>query len=125
MSPVIRLFQMIIRYHGRRLIVGYAATLGAAIAGLAIPRVLGIGIDRVLNPENISQGRGPLLLLAGTIVLLGLSRGLFSWAQTFIGEGISQKIAYRIRNDYYDQLQNLSFAFHDKHSIRNNMTFNT
>mgnify|MGYP002629924056 CR=1 FL=1 len=114
MSPVIRLFQMIIRYHGRRLIVGYAATLGAAIAGLAIPRVLGIGIDRVLNPENISQGRGPLLLLAGTIVLLGLSRGLFSWAQTFIGEGISQKIAYRIRNDYYDQLQNLSFAFHDK-----------
>jgi ABC-type multidrug transport system fused ATPase/permease subunit len=114
MSPVIRLFQMIIRYHGRQLALGYTATLGAAIAGLAIPWVLGIGIDRVIDPENQSQGTGGLLILAAIIVLLGLSRGLMSWAQTFIGEGLSQKIAYRIRNDYYDQLQNLSFSFHDK-----------
>jgi ABC-type multidrug transport system fused ATPase/permease subunit len=114
MSPVIRLFQMIIHYHGRQLALGYSATLGAAIAGLAIPRVLGIGIDSVIDPERESQGMGILLVLAAIIVLLGLLRGLFSWAQTFVGEGLSQKIAYQIRNDYYNQLQHLSFAFHDK-----------
>ena len=32
----------------------------------------------------------------------------------FTAESLSQKIAYRIRNDYYDRLQRLSFAFHDK-----------
>ncbi len=114
MSPVIRLYKMILHYHGRQLALGYSATLGAAIAGLTIPWVLGIGIDRVIDPTNETQGTGALLALAAIIVLLGLSRGLFSWAQTFIGEGLSQKIAYRIRNDYYDQLQHLSFAFHDK-----------
>ena len=114
MSPVIRLYKMILHYHGRPLALGYSATLGAAIAGLTIPWVLGIGIDRVIDPTNETQGTGALLALAAIIVLLGLSRGLFSWAQTFIGEGLSQKIAYRIRNDYYDQLQHLSFAFHDK-----------
>jgi ATP-binding cassette subfamily B protein len=105
---------MLLRYHGRELALGYGATLGAAITGLAIPRVLGVGIDRVIDPTNVSQGRGALLALAVSIVLLGLSRGLFSWAQTFIGEGLSQKIAYRIRNDYFNQLQHLSFAFHDR-----------
>ncbi|MDA1173339.1 MAG: ABC transporter ATP-binding protein [Chloroflexi bacterium] len=114
MSPVIRLYKMILHYHGRQLALVYSATLGAAIAGLTIPWVLGIGIDRVIDPTNETQGTGALLALAAIIVLLGLSRGLFSWAQTFIGEGLSQKIAYRIRNDYYDQLQHLSFAFHDK-----------
>jgi ATP-binding cassette subfamily B protein len=114
MSPVIRLYKMLLRHHGRQLALGYGATLGAAIAGLAIPRVLGVGIDRVIDPSNVSQGRGVLLALATIIVLLGLARGLFSWAQTFIGEGLSQKIAYRIRNDYYDQLQHLSFGFHDR-----------
>jgi ATP-binding cassette subfamily B multidrug efflux pump len=114
MPPVIRLYTMLLRYHGRELALGYGATLGAAITGLAIPRVLGVGIDRVIDPTNVSQGRGALLALAVSIVLLGLSRGLFSWAQTFIGEGLSQKIAYRIRNDYFNQLQHLSFAFHDR-----------
>jgi ATP-binding cassette, subfamily B, multidrug efflux pump len=114
MSPVVRLFRMIMRYHGLQLALGYGATLGAAFTGLAIPRVVGIGIDQVIDPDRVDKGAGALLALAGVIVLLGLSRGMFSWAQTFVGEGISQKIAYRIRNDYYDKLQHLSFAFHDK-----------
>lgn len=105
---------MFFRHHQRLLFTAYGTTLGAAVAGLTIPRVLGIGIDRVLDPTNESRGASSLLTLALIIALLGLMRGMFSWAQTFAAEGLSQKIAYRIRNDYYDSLQHLSFAFHDK-----------
>jgi ABC-type multidrug transport system fused ATPase/permease subunit len=114
MSPVARLFSMFFRHHRRLLFTAYGTTLGAAAAGLTIPWVLGVGIDRVLDPANKSRGVDSLLTLALIIGLLGLVRGLFSWAQTFAAESLSQRIAYRIRNDYYNSLQHLSFAFHDK-----------
>ena len=105
---------MILRFHRKQLLLGYLSVFGAAGAGLAIPWVLGTGIDRVLDPANESRGLEALLGLAFLLVLLGATRGLFSWAQTFAAEGLSQKLAYRIRNDYYDRLQRLSFAFHDR-----------
>jgi ATP-binding cassette subfamily B protein len=111
---VIRLFKMLLHYHRKQLMIGYLATFGAASAGLAIPRVIGIGVDRILDPDAGDQGLQAIVILAVIVVLLGMTRGLFSWAQTYMAEGLSQKIAYRIRNDYYDKLQNLSFAFHDK-----------
>lgn len=101
------------RYHRRELLLGYVATFGAAFAGLAVPRVIGIGVDRIIDP-GANRGLQAIVILAVIVALLGLTRGLFSWGQTYIAEGLSQKIAYRIRNDYYDKLQNLSFAFHDK-----------
>ena len=105
---------MIVRLYRTQLILGYVSVFGAAAAGLAIPRILGIGIDRVLDPDNESAGMDALVGLSVMLALLGLVRGLFSWGQTFLAEGLAQKIAYRLRNDYYDRLQNLSFAFHDK-----------
>ena len=47
---------MFFRHHRRLLFTAYGTTLGAAVAGLTIPRVLGIGIDRVLDPANESRG---------------------------------------------------------------------
>ena len=105
---------MIIQRHRTQLLFGYFSVFGAAAAGLAIPRVIGTGIDSVLDPQNESRGLQGLMTLAVTLLLLGLTRGFFSWGQTFTAESLSQKIAYRIRNDYYDRLQRLSFAFHDK-----------
>ena len=114
MRPIVRIFKMITQMHRTQLLFGYFSVFGAAAAGLAIPRVIGTGVDRVLDPQNESRGLQGLLALAVTLLLLGLARGFFSWGQTFTAESLSQKIAYRIRNDYYDRLQRLSFAFHDK-----------
>ena len=114
MRPIVRIFKMIIQMHRTQLLFGYFSVFGAAAAGLAIPRVIGTGIDSVLDPQNESRGLQGLMTLAVTLLLLGLTRGFFSWGQTFTAESLSQKIAYRIRNDYYDRLQRLSFAFHDK-----------
>jgi ATP-binding cassette subfamily B multidrug efflux pump len=114
MEPIVRLFKMILKLHGLQLAAGYLFVIGSASAGLAIPRVIGTGVDRVLDPDNADRGIDALISLAGVLLLLGIARGLFSWGQTYTAEALSQKIAYSIRNDYYDRLQRLSFAFHDK-----------
>ena len=43
-----------------------------------------------------------------------VARGIFQFWQTYTGEWVSQKVAYDIRNEIYDHLQRLSFAYHDK-----------
>ena len=114
MRFLVRIVGLIVRYHRRQLLLGYLAVLGAAAASLAIPRVLSTGIDRALDPANRDGGVEALFALGAALVLLGVARGMFQWGQTWAAEGLSQKVAYRIRNDYYDRLQHLSFAFHDK-----------
>ena len=109
-----RILMLIVRYHRRNLLFGYVAVFGAAAAALAIPSVLSTGIDRALDPTDRDRGVEALIALGLVLVLLGVTRGLFQWGQTWAAEGLSQKVAYRIRNSYYDRLQHLSFAFHDK-----------
>jgi ATP-binding cassette subfamily B protein len=114
MRSISRIYMMAVRYHPRVLLMGYICVIGAGAAALAIPRVLGAGIDGALDPANEDRGTEAFLSLAATLTLLGLARGLFQAGQMFFGESLAQKLAYRIRNDYYARLMQLSFAFHDK-----------
>jgi ABC-type multidrug transport system fused ATPase/permease subunit len=98
------------------LLLAYISVLGVTVSAMAIPLLLGTAIDEifprggVVSPDASSQ----LLLLAlGVLVANGL-RGLFAYGQQYLGEGLSQKVAYDLRNEFYDHLQRLSFAFHDK-----------
>ena len=111
MNAIKRIFGIALKYHKKRLMIGYLTVLGAAASGLGIPLVIRSAVDDALSSENATRA---LLHIGIFLILLGLCRGLFAWTQTAIAEGLSQKIAYRIRNEYYDKLQNLSFAFHDK-----------
>tara|TARA_B100000029_G_scaffold298521_1_gene291581 strand:- start:1158 stop:2948 length:1791 start_codon:yes stop_codon:yes gene_type:complete len=111
MNAIKRIFGIALKYHKKRLMIGYLTVLGAAASGLGIPLVIRSAVDDALSSENATRA---LLNIGIILILLGLCRGLFAWSQTAIAEGLSQKIAYRIRNEYYDKLQNLSFAFHDK-----------
>ena len=111
MNAIKRIFGIALKYHKKRLMIGYLTVLGAAASGLGIPLVIRSAVDDALSSENATRA---LLSIGIILILLGLCRGLFAWSQTTIAEGLSQKIAYRIRNEYYDKLQNLSFAFHDK-----------
>jgi ATP-binding cassette subfamily B protein len=64
-----------------------------------------------LDVENAPRA----LLLAGlTIVLFAVARGLFSFAQTYLSQSLSQNIAFDLRNDLFAKIQRLSFSYHDR-----------
>jgi ATP-binding cassette subfamily B protein len=58
-----------------------------------------------------------LILLAASVI-----RGFVDFARTYCTDSLSQKVAYDVRNDMYDKLQHLSFAYHDKEHTGNLMS---
>ena len=78
--------------------------------GLVVPWLIREAIDTV-----ISKGESSFLVLAaGAIIGASILRGVFAYGNHYIGEVTSQKVAYDVRNAIYDQLQRLSFAYHDR-----------
>ncbi len=55
------------------------------------------------------------LINAGLIVVLfAIARGLFTFAQTYWSQVLSQNLAFELRNDIFAKIQRLSFSYHDK-----------
>jgi len=109
MHVLLRLAGYGLRYR-RLLILAWISLLGANILALAMPWLIGVAVDGVLGRERMSQ----LLLLALLLLLLSLVRGVFSYGQTYLAEGVSARVAYDLRNALLAKLQRLSFAFHDR-----------
>jgi ATP-binding cassette subfamily B protein len=116
---------MAVRYYPRILVLGYVTVILAGVSALAIPRVLSSGIDRTLDPSNTGRGTDALIGLGVLLALLGIARGLFQGSQMFLGENLAQRLAYKIRNDYFQKLMHLSFAFHDKQATGSLMSLAT
>ena len=108
MSILLRLLRFALKYKFR-LFLAYTSTIGVTAFALAIPRVFGEAVDTVLESGEFRQ----LLLLALVILVLSVGRGVAAYGQQYLGESLGQRIAYDIRNAYYEKLQRLSFAFHD------------
>ncbi|MFQ3567389.1 MAG: ABC transporter ATP-binding protein [Aggregatilineales bacterium] len=86
--------------------IGIIASTGLAIA---IPSILRDVIDIGIQREDSS-----FMLAAGALVVgLGVLRGLSGFAFRYFGEGLSHRIAYDIRNEVYNKVQNQSFTYHD------------
>jgi ABC-type multidrug transport system fused ATPase/permease subunit len=61
------------------------------------------------------SGETQTLMTAGVaILLIALLRGVFTYFMQFMGEWLSQHVAYDLRNNIYDRLQRQSYAYHDK-----------
>lgn len=105
------------KYKGR-LFFAYLSVVGATAFAMMIPRILGTAIDTVLS----SGDRLLLLYLALAILVVSLLRGICAFGQTYLGESIGQRVAYDLRNEFYDHLQRMSFAFHDKEQTGNLMS---
>ncbi|MCH9016733.1 MAG: ABC transporter ATP-binding protein [Chloroflexi bacterium] len=95
-----------------RLILAYLSFLAAIGVSLLIPEIFGEAIDLLVSGESVSTRTLTYFALA----LLGVSllRGFLDFARTYCTDSLSQKVAYDIRNRFYDKLQHLSFAYHDK-----------
>jgi ATP-binding cassette subfamily B protein len=104
-------------------LAAYAATIGASIAYLFLPKYFGDAIEQVkimLETRTFSDSAlVPILII---ILILAVLRGTFSFFQTYLAEALSQKVSYELRNRFYDQTQHYSFRFHDKHHTGNLMS---
>ncbi len=92
-----------------RAMVAYLCLFAGAGLALLIPRLTGQAIDLALG----SSDRQALLLVTLGVAGAGLIRSIVSYWQTYISEYLSQRVAYDIRNLFYNCLQNLSYSFHD------------
>ncbi len=111
MGILLRLAGYALRISPFRLVLAYVCLIGSTLLSLAIPRLLGISIDRVLESGDSSI----LMWLAATVLLISLAAGAFHYGQTYLSEYISQHVAYRLRHNFLARLQALSYGFHDRH----------
>lgn len=135
-----RITRMTFRYRWL-LAIGAVAIVLASAFQLYIPIMLGDGIDAVgavLSDEAVAQGRtsflaqwaldvavpseggtgdrltATLLVIAGMILGLSALRGSFTFLHLYLTEVVAQRIGYELRLLYYEKLQRLSFAYHDR-----------
>lgn len=119
---LLRIVGLILR-HKWQLGLAYACTVGATAAYILLPRYFGKAIDKIA--ESVEAGdvsEGAILTIALTILGLSVIRGALSYGQQYLAESLSQRVAYDIRNTFYDHVQRLSFAFHDKQHTGNLMS---
>jgi ATP-binding cassette subfamily B protein len=101
-----------------------ACVVISAVLVLVGPLLAGWAIDFGLDPVRVDQGEKIevtgfegsetfLVLAALALIAFALARGVSAFGQQFLAESIGQRIAYAIRNDIYDNLQRLSYAYHD------------
>jgi ATP-binding cassette, subfamily B, bacterial len=93
-----------------RALVTYACLLIGSGLTLIIPRLTGQAIDLALSSGQLYS----LILTAASIAGAGFLRSIFSYWQSYLSEYLSQKVAYDLRNQFYNHIQRLSFAFHDQ-----------
>ncbi len=92
------------------LTLAFIFTLATTAFSLAVPWMLGKGIDNVLDQGE----RGFLILAAGVVVGASALRGASAYGQTYLSQLVSQKTSYDIRNALFNHLQRLSFSYHDQ-----------
>ncbi|MFT3966986.1 MAG: ABC transporter ATP-binding protein [Sphingobium sp.] len=118
-APVIlkRVIAQAARYR-LRFTLAMAACLGAALANLMLPRLLGQAVDQaVALAGHGSEGNGALLPVIRTALLLvGASalRGLLQMAAGYNAEYVGQSVGRDLRLAFFEKLQRLDFSFHDR-----------
>ena len=102
-----------------RLILAYLSFIAAVGFSLLIPQLFGEAIDLLvaIDADGVTGkavSTQTLTYLALALLGASLLRGLMDFARTYTTDSLSQKVSYDLRNRFYDKLQHLSFAYHDK-----------
>ncbi|AWT59987.1 MAG: putative ABC transporter ATP-binding protein [Candidatus Moanabacter tarae] len=97
------------------LLAAYASMFGATAAYMFLPKYIGSAVDELAGilqaPGGLSSNLTPIALI---IMALYIVRGLLSYLQMYFGDALAQFVAYKIRNEFYDHVQYLSFGCHDR-----------
>ncbi len=90
--------------------LAYVSMIAATILNLLIPQVIKRAID-----IGLANGQMTALLAASLIILgIGLARAIAGYGQRFFGEWLTHRVAYDLRNEYFNRVQRLPFSYHDQ-----------
>jgi len=109
-----------LRPYKKRGALTFLAVVAASAFVLAIPQLIRWAINfglgaKVEGGRLVTEGNTQTLVIASLAVVGAAAlRGAFTFLQTYLGEWISQRVAYDLRNRIYDRLQRLSYAYHDR-----------
>ncbi len=99
-----------LRPYWKQAIFVYVSVLFASLLNLYIPQVLKSAIDQGVEGQRASA----LFTAAGWILGIAVVRGGAAFVQLYYGEWLTHRIAYDLRNHFYNAVQRLPFTFHDR-----------
>lgn len=113
-----RITALALRYPGR-MSLAIGCSLGSAVASLALPKLFGAAIDQAqallsAGADHAAEARGALWSMAILVIAASVIRGVLTMFAGYLGEYVSQQVGYDLRLKYFQQLQRLSFGFHDR-----------
>lgn len=104
------LFSYMSRYQRKYVWGGICVILGNLVAVL-FPKV----IQRAIDDLNLGVTREKILFYATMLVVVSLTKGIFTFLTRWILIGISREIEFDLRNDLFRNLEKQSAAFYQKH----------
>lgn len=108
-SPIMRVLGLLSPY---RRLFGEALICVLLSNGfsLAVPILLSEVVDAGVRP-----GHTELLIISAVEILIASSlRGAFAYGQGYLGQSLSQRVAFDLRQRLHGHIQQLSFSFHDQ-----------
>ncbi len=99
-----------LRPQRRTVLAAYVALVGSTGLFMALPFLVGESIDRIVETDD----RSVLVFIGAVLMGTALLRGIFAYFETYLREKLAQVVAYDMRNQLFDHLQHLSFAYHDR-----------
>ena len=98
-----------------QVVIALVSTLLAASLQLVIPRLLGQAVDHTQAAFSTGDAlaRDALWTTAILVLIVSTLRGIFATLQNYYAEAVGHHTGYRLRLQFYDKVQHLSFGFHD------------
>jgi ABC-type multidrug transport system fused ATPase/permease subunit len=106
----------LIKYLGpvrSNLALGAAGMIMRSLSTIAVPLLVGLAVDRYIDPGDLG-GLNIIVLIAAGVMLLGWGGRYLE--ELFLGY-VGQKILLKVRTEMFDHLQRLSMSFFDHSKV--------
>lgn len=120
MNLYLRLLKYI-RPYIHRLMMAILCTVMASACNLYLPWIIKDVVDKILVQKDTFM----LYVIAISIVVIFIIRGLFFYGQSYLMSWVGQKVVIDIRGEIFRKLQRLSLAFYDKNKTGTIMSYVT
>ncbi len=92
-----------------RTLLAYTCLFVTTALSLLVPWLIKEVLDRGLAARDLTF----LFMAAAAVLAISLAKAGFAFGQQYLTEWVSQRVAYDVRNAFYDHVQRLSFSYHD------------